>query len=65
MKGRLSVITAVAVLAFAAGWFVRGLNPELGCKAKGGFYSETIRTCIFVEPSDASVNEAQHAAKQH
>jgi hypothetical protein len=64
MKARLPVIIAVAILAFAAGWFVRGLNPELSCKTRGGFYSETTRTCIFAEPSASSVNEAQEAAKQ-
>ena len=65
MKARLSVITAVAVGAFAAGWFVRGLDPELSCKASGGWYSKTIRTCIFAEPSPATVEEAQQAANRH
>jgi hypothetical protein len=65
MKAHPSVIVAVAVIAFAGGWFVRGLNPELSCKAKGGFYSETTRTCIFAEPSAASLNEAQRSANHH
>ena len=63
MKARLSVIVALVILAFGAGWFVRGHSPELRCKAEGGFYSETIRTCIFAEPSAATVNNAQQAAK--
>jgi hypothetical protein len=63
MKGRPFLIAAVVALAFGAGWFVRGLNPELGCKAKGGFYSERIRTCIFAEPSAVSVDQARLNAK--
>jgi hypothetical protein len=62
MRARLLVFTAVALVAFAAGWFVRGLDPEIGCKAKGGFYSETVRTCIFAEPS-AAQRESSSALK--
>ena len=66
MRRRNIVLSAGGLLlAFGAGWFVRGLEPELSCKERGGFYSEAVRTCIYVEPTTASLNQAEAEASKH
>jgi hypothetical protein len=66
MRRRFLAFYAVGLLlAFVAGWNLRGLDPELSCKAKGGFYSEELHVCNFVEPSEETLDRAISDASAH
>ena len=64
MNTRRMALTAVALLlAYLAGWLARGLRPEVACKERGGHYNEAWHTCLYVEPSDEALNNANDEAK--
>ena len=66
MRRRTIILYAIVILiAFCAGWLMRGLSPELSCKERGGWYSERVRTCVFAEPSEAALNAARAEATSH
>lgn len=66
MRRRNAVFMIAGIgLSFAGGYFVRGLNPELACKTNGGWYSEAVRECMYVEPSEAALRDAQRNAVNH
>jgi hypothetical protein len=66
MRRGKTVLFAVGFsIAFALGYFVRSFQPELSCKENGGYYSEAVRTCMYVEPTEAYLREASTDALRH
>jgi hypothetical protein len=64
-RGKIALFVVGFSIAFALGYYVRGFQPELSCKENGGYYSEAIRTCMYVEPTEAYLRQESTDALRH
>ena len=64
-RGKIVLFVVSFPIVFALGYYVRGFQPELSCKEAGGYYSEAVRTCMYVEPTEAYLRQASTDALRH